>query len=291
METSKLISPGEYIYLIFDHKRRWLLKVEPDNSFHTDRGIIEFNDIIGKRWGCCVFSRPLETQGYKFFVLKPTPSDYALHIVRKTQIIYPKDAGLILLYGDIKPGSIIIEAGCGSGALGVILANYVKPNGHVFSYDISEKSLKQARRNLELTGLKDYITIAYGDITKNKLNHSNIDTIILDLATPWEAIPLIREYLKDSGIVVSFSPTIEQVKKTYFSLKRNDFFEVSTHELLKREMQIKENATRPHVRMIGHSGYITVGRKINNIPNPYRSRKPKEKEIIDMSDMPLRGDL
>lgn len=287
--SSEIIKENDLIFLILDNKRRWLIQAKPDQNFHSHKGIIEFNDIIGKKFGSVVFSKPLETQGYKFFVLKPLPSDYVLYMTRKTQIIYPEDAGMILLYSGIGPGSVVIEAGCGSGALTCILGNYVRPNGHIYSYDIREKSLKRATANVVKANLEGVVTIKYGDLLKEDLKHENVDAVVLDLATPWDVIDRIKKNLKFSGTLVSFSPTIEQVKKTVFMMKKNDFVEVNTYELIKRKIQVKENATRPEVRMIGHTGYLSFGRKIENIKNPYRERKPKENEFIDLSDLPLRG--
>jgi tRNA (adenine57-N1/adenine58-N1)-methyltransferase len=209
---------------------------------------------------------------------------------RKTQIIYPEDAGLILIYSGIGPGYKVIEAGCGSGALSCILGNYVKPNGHIYSYDIREKSLKKAKENVLNAHLEETISINYGNILEDDLNLSNIDSVVLDMPQPWEAIEKVKNYLKLSGTLVSFSPTIEQVKKTTFALKKHGFFEINSFELIKRKLQVKENATRPEVRMIGHTGYITFARKINDIKNPYREQKPNREEIIDITDMPLRGD-
>jgi tRNA (adenine57-N1/adenine58-N1)-methyltransferase len=283
-----IIKNDDLIFLIFDNRRRWLLQVKIGEQFHTDRGIIDFNDIIGKPFGSVIFSKPFESQGYKFYIFKPLPSDYIIYMTRKTQIIYPKDAGLILLYTGIGPGSIVIEAGCGSGALTCILGNYVKPNGHVYSYDIREKSLKRARRNILKANLQNIVTIEYGDIINNELDHFNVDSIVLDMAMPWEAIKKVRNYIKFSGTLVSFSPTIEQVKKTTFALVENHFFEINTYELLERKIQVKENATRPEVRMIGHSGYLTFGRKFKDIENPYREKKPTKNEIINLNGMPLR---
>jgi len=286
---TELIKANDLIFLILDDRRRWLLQVKPGGEFHTHKGIIEFDDIIGKSFGSCVFSKPHSSQGYKFYVFRPLPSDFILYMSRKTQIIYPKDAGLILLYTGIGPGSIVVEAGCGSGALTCILGNYVKPNGHVYSYDVREKSLKRASKNIIRANLQDVVTIEYGDITKDDLPHKQVDSIVLDMAMPWEAIQNIKESLKLSGTLASFSPTIEQVKKTTFTLRQNEFYEISTYELIKRKIQVKENATRPEVRMIGHSGYLTFGRKYKDIKNPYREIKPKKEEIIDFEGMPLRG--
>ena len=287
--TTELIKENELIFLILDDRRRWLVQVKAGGQFHTHKGIIEFDDIIGKEFGSCVFSKPLESQGYKFYVFKPLPSDFILYMSRKTQIIYPEDAGLILLYTGIGPGSIVIEAGCGSGALTCILGNYVKPNGHVYSYDVREKSLKRASKNITRANLQDTVTIQFGDITKDNLPYKQVDSIVLDMAMPWEAIQNVKESLKLSGTLASFSPTIEQVKKTTFALMQNDFYEINTYELIKRKIQVKENATRPEVRMIGHSGYLTFGRKYKDIKNPYREVKPKKEEIIDLEGMPLRG--
>ncbi|MBY9017492.1 MAG: tRNA (adenine-N1)-methyltransferase [Candidatus Lokiarchaeota archaeon] len=284
----ELIQNDDLAFLILDERRRWLVQVEKGKEFHSHRGIIKFDDIIGKPFGTVVFSHPHDTQGYKFYVLKPLPSDYVIYMGRKTQIIYPEDAGLIIMYSGIRPGSKVIEAGCGSGALTCILGTYVQPNGHVYSYDIREKSLRTAERNIVRANLQEFVSINNRDILIDDLDHENVDSVILDMPQPWMAISKVKKYLKLSGVLVSFSPTIEQVKKTTFALQENEFTEIYTYELIKRTMQVKENATRPQVRMIGHTGYITIGRKISEIKNPYRERKPKRFEKVSLDGMPLK---
>ena len=282
------VRENDLIFLILDERRRWIIPAKSEGAFHTHKGIIEFNDIIGKEYGTVCFSKPYNTQGYKFYVLKPLLADFITHMSRKTQIIYPEDAGMIILYSGIEPGSIVIEAGCGSGALTCVLGNYVRPNGHIYSYDIREKSLKRAIKNVERAELENYVSIEYGNIITDDMEHRNVDSIVLDLAEPWNVINKARKYLKQSGILFSFSPTIEQVKKTTFALRENEFIEINTFELLKRKIQVKKNATRPEVRMIGHTGYLTFGRKIMNLKNPYREKKPKREEIFSLDGMPLR---
>ena len=288
--AEEIIKKNDLIYLILDNRRRWLVTVEEEREFQTHKGIIKFNEIIGKPFGSVVFSHPHETQGYKFYVLKPLPSDYVLHMSRKTQIIYPEDAGLILIYSGIGPGSKVVEAGCGSGALTCILGNFVRPDGYIFSYDVREKSLKRALSNVIKANLQNFVSIQYGDILLDDLGHKNVDSVVLDMPQPWKAIERVKNYLKFSGTLVSFSPTIEQVKKTTFALKENEFYEVNTYELIKRKFQVKENATHPEVRMIGHTGYITFARKIKDLRNPYREKKPKRDEFVELNGMPLRGD-
>ncbi|MEJ2296713.1 MAG: tRNA (adenine-N1)-methyltransferase, partial [Candidatus Lokiarchaeota archaeon] len=275
--TSEYIKENDLVFLVYDHRRKWLISVSKGRIFHTHRGYIKLDDLIDKPFGSVVFSRPFDTQGYKFYVLKPLPSDYILHMTRKTQIIYPEDAGLILLYGGISPGSKVLEAGCGSGALTCILGTYIQPNGHVYSFDNRDSSIKRAVKNVKRAGLENYITIQKADIMNEELQIPEVESIVLDIAQPWKVIAKIKHYLKFSGILVSFSPTIEQVKKTTFELQNNDFYEINTYELIKRMMQVKENATRPQVQMIGHTGYLTFGRKIQNRKNPYRGKKPSSK--------------
>ncbi len=280
----------DFVFLILDERRRWLVQVKKGESFHTHRGIIDFDDVIGEPYGSCVFSKPHNEQGYKFYLLKPLPSEFVRHMSRKTQIIYPKDAGLILLYTGIGPGWRVVEIGSGSGALTCILGHYVKPNGRVYSYDIRQKSLTQAKKNVRKAGLEEVVTVSYGNIFKDDITHTNIDAVVLDMPTPWATIERIKPLLRLSGSLVSFSPTIEQAKKTTRALRDHDFIEIKTVELLMREMQIQENATRPKSRMIGHSGYLTFGRKVREEDNPYRGVKPEKETFISMEGMPLRND-
>ncbi|TXT60502.1 MAG: tRNA (Adenine(57)-N(1)/adenine(58)-N(1))-methyltransferase TrmI [Promethearchaeota archaeon] len=286
MKNKELVNENDLIFLVLDSKRRWLVEARPGETFHTHKGVIEFDDIIGKPFGSCVFSHPREDQGYKFLFFKPLPTDYIKHMGRKTQIIYPKDAGIILLYSGIGPGSRVIEAGCGSGALTCILGNYVRPDGYIFSFDIREKSLKTAKRNVKRAKLDKYVSIDHKNILDDDLQLENIDAIVLDMPVPWKAVEAVKKYLKLSGIIVSFSPTIEQAKKTYFALRENDFFEVGTYEFMQREFQVKKHATRPKEGY--HSGYLTFGRKFQDEKNPYRGIKPKKKTFINMDNMPLR---
>jgi tRNA (adenine57-N1/adenine58-N1)-methyltransferase len=275
-ENSNTIQDQDLVYIVYDNKKRkWLRKVESGKQFHTDRGYLDYDDIIGREFGSIVLSRPY---GYKFFIFKPLPSDVVINMTRASQIIYPEDIGLILVYTGIGPGSIVLEAGTGSGSLTGILGKYVQPNGHVHSYDVRDLAIKQAKKNMIKMGVADYVTIEKGDLL-TEVDQTGMDVVVLDLATPWLAMEKVHGFLKNSGVVCSFSPVIEQVIKTHEALKENHFHDIKTYELLKREIRVKFNATRPNSRMIGHTGYITFARKLDPfVPeNPNKSVPSDEK--------------
>jgi len=119
--------------------------VEKDKSFHTHKGFIQLNDLVGREYGTSIIS----TLGVEFVALKPTLRDYIFKAHRKTQISYPKDIALILMFSGVGPGSRVVEAGTGTGALTSALAFYVKPTGRVYSYEIRPEFAEIALKNLK----------------------------------------------------------------------------------------------------------------------------------------------
>jgi tRNA (adenine57-N1/adenine58-N1)-methyltransferase len=140
------------------------------------------------------------------------------------------------------------------------LAYYVKPNGKIYTYELREEFQKNAEKNLKRSNLLDYVELKSGDVTTG-IDERNVDAVILDLAVPWLVIPHAYKALKPSGMLVSFSPTIDQVVKTTEALKENGFILIETVECLMRAMQVERGKTRPQTLMTGHSGYITHARK------------------------------
>ena len=233
-----------------------MVKVETGKSFHTHKGFIKLDDLIGKEFGAAVQS----SLGIEFTALKPSLTDYIMKSSRKTQITYPKDAALIVMFSGIGPGSRVSESGTGTGALTMALAHYVKPEGRVYSYELREEFQKNAEKNLKRANLLDFVELKSGDITAG-IEERDLDAVVLDLATPWLVVPHAYEALKASGTIVSFSPTIDQVVKTTEALKEYNFICIETIECLMRGMQVDRGKTRPQTLMTGHTGYITHARK------------------------------
>lgn len=256
MSSSDVVREGDDVLLWLKIHKDYLVKAEKGKSFHTHKGIVSFDDIIGKQYGITVLS----SLNVPFLVLRPLLTDYIMKSSRQTQITYPKDIALIVIFSGIGPGSRVVEAGTGTAALTSALAHYILPTGKVFSYEIREEFSDTARKNLKRAGLTDYVELKYKDITQG-IEETMVDSVILDLAVPWLVVPHAYSALKPAGTLVSFSPTIDQVVKTSEALKENSFVDIETIECLLRGMQIERGKTRPHTLMTGHSGYITYARK------------------------------
>jgi tRNA (adenine57-N1/adenine58-N1)-methyltransferase len=136
----------------------------------------------------------------------------------------------------------------------------VRPDGKVYSYEIREEFVKTAEKNLSRAGLADIAEIKNKDITCG-IEEDCVDSVILDLATPWLVIPHAYGALKPCGTIVSFSPTIDQIVKTVEAMRENGFVDIETIECLMRGMQVERGKTRPQTLMTGHTGYITFARK------------------------------
>ena len=258
---TELIAEGSDVFLYLDPRRTYLVTVEPEKSFHTHKGYIQLGELIGKEYGTRISS----SMDIEFVALKPNLRDYIFKSNRRTQISYPKDIALIIMYSGIGPGSRVVEAGTGTGALTSAIAHYLKPDGKVYTYEMRQEFQKNAKKNLERAGLLDYVELKEGDVTEG-IEEKDLDAVILDMATPWLVIPHAYGALKGSGTLVSFSPTIDQVVKVVEALEDYGFVNIQTVETLIRFMQIARGKTRPQTVMTGHTGYLTFARKAVNVP-------------------------
>ncbi len=267
------ISEGDYVLIYLDARRTYMIKIEAGKSFHTHKGYIKLDELIGKKFG-----EPVKSSlGFTFTTLKPSLTDYIMKSSRNTQITYPKDTALIVMFSGIGPGSKVVESGTGTGALTTALAHYVKPEGKVYTYELREEFQKNAAKNLQRSKLIDYVEMKSGDVTLG-IEERDVDAVILDLATPWLVVPHAYEALKPSGVLVSFSPTIDQVVKTTEALKDNSFVFIETVECMMRAMQVERGKTRPQTLMTGHTGYITHARKILK---PKQESEKKEENVAN----------
>jgi tRNA (adenine57-N1/adenine58-N1)-methyltransferase len=259
--ANEKICEGDYVLIYLDARRTYMIKMQAGQTFHTHKGYIKLDEVIGKPYG-----EPIKSSlGIYFTTLKPALTDYIMKSSRNTQIVYPKDAALIVMFSGIGPGSRVVESGTGTGSLTTALAHYVGATGKVYTYELRPEFQKNARKNLERSKLIDNVEMKSGDVTLG-YEEQDVDAVILDLAVPWLVVSHAYTALKPSGILVSFSPTIDQVVRTTEALKENGFVFIETVECLMRTMQVERGKTRPNTMMTGHTGYITHARKILKPP-------------------------
>jgi len=179
---------------------------------------------------------------------------------RGTQIVYPKDAAYIALHVGIGPGSRVVEAGTGSGALTAVLAHFVKPTGRVYTYEVRREFLEIAKRNLKRAGLDEYVEFKLKDIRKG-IDEQDLDAVVLDMPDPWNVAPLAYEALSSGGAIACFVPTVNQMEKVAAALAKTGFIKIDAVELLERHYKAVLGETRPLSMMIGHTGFIIIGKK------------------------------
>ena len=89
------------------------------------------------------------------------------------------------------------------------------------------------------------------------------DRLVLDLPEPWEVVGPAVSGLADGGILTSYLPTVPQVQHLHDELRRSHRFQEPTaFEILFREWVAEGRSVRPATQMVGHTGFITVARKL-----------------------------
>jgi tRNA (adenine57-N1/adenine58-N1)-methyltransferase len=252
-----LIQAGDLVQLVGrDHKYR-LVRLQSGAELHTHRGLLKHDDMIGKPWGARVDSHI----GRPFYLLPPSLHDVLRDTKRSSQIIFPKDIGYILLKLSVTPGSVVIEAGTGSGALTTALASAVGPQGRVISYDSRSDMQALARRNLEQVGLEGRVEFRLRDIAGG-FDETDVPSLFLDVPVPHEYIGPVRAALRPGGFFGSIVPTTNQVCLLLAALERHEFEFVEVSELSLRYYKPVPERLRPTDRMVAHTGYLIFARPV-----------------------------
>lgn len=261
--TSIYAQPGDLAQLVSPTNKSFTFRINPGGKLETHRGILYFDDLIGKPWGSQVESHT----GQIFFLLQPVLADLLQETKRNTQIMYPKDIGFILLKMNIGAGSVVVEAGTGSGALSIALAWSVGEKGHVISYDMRPEMQKLAKKNLERLALAEFVTLKNKDIGEG-FDEENVDALFLDLPNPYEYMDKVRACLKPGGQFGCILPTTNQVSRLLFELYRQNFAFVDVCEILLRYYKPAATRLRPTDRMVAHTGYLIFARSVTYIKKP-----------------------
>lgn len=223
---------------------------------HTQDGIFNLGELLNKNFG-----DEIKTHlNKKFTIAKPNITDILeKRVKRLPQVITPKDIGLIISYTGIGPGSLVVDAGTGSGFLAIFLANSIKP-GRVVTYEKDKRFLKVAKENIRASGLSKFIKLKKKDITKG-IDEKNVDVVTLDMKDAEKVVKHAYNALKPGGYLVVYSPYIEQVISVTKEVEKKNFFDIKTVENIVREWQVEKH-TRPKTVGLMHTGFLTFARKV-----------------------------
>jgi tRNA (adenine57-N1/adenine58-N1)-methyltransferase catalytic subunit len=191
--------------------------------------------------------------------------------------------GVIVQWADIYPGAQVFEAGTGSGALTMALLRAVGDRGHVYSYEAREDFARTAMTNINrYLGPSKNLTVRQKNAYEG-IEETELDRVILDLPEPWQVVPHAALALRSGGIYLSYVPTIPQVMQTVEALNRVAVFSmIQSFETLLRTWNIEGRSVRPDHRMVAHSGFLTVARKVD--PGFARRSLTESRESVPIDD-------
>ncbi len=250
------IEEGDQVLLYQDPRRKWITTVSKQR-FHTHKGFVELETLVGKRLGESVTT----SMGQTLAIFKPRIVDIVESFERPTQILYPKDIGYALYQLGTKSGDKVLEVGTGSGAMTASLASAVQPNGHVYTYENRPEFLEAARANIEKAGLSSIVAFHNSDPSEG-FQETNVHAVVVDLGDPWKMVEASRKALVGGGMLAGFTPTTNQLEKLAESLRNGGFLMIEAVEVLLRQLKTEVGKLRPESRMIGHTAYVTIARKI-----------------------------
>ena len=268
----KPLEAGERVLLQDVKGRRYLITLEQGATFHTHKGRLPHDQLIGSAEG--VVART--DLGQKLLVLRPTLADWVVKMPRGAQVIYPKVLALMVMAADVQPGLTVAEAGAGSGALSIALLQALAPGGRLHSFERRPDFADQARRNVERWFGKapDGFQLHEGDVVDGIADLGPVDRVLLDLLEPWLVVGGAAAALCPGGVLVCFLATVPQVMRLVEALEGSGSFGlVETSEAIFRPWHVDGLAVRPEHRMIGHTGFLVSARRVDG-PWPAPARVP-----------------
>lgn len=268
----RLLCPGERVQLTDPKGRRHTITLAVGESYHTHRGALAHDDLIGRPEGIVVTS----AGGTAYLALRPLLADFVLSMPRGAQVIYPKDAAQIIVSGDIFPGARVLEAGAGSGALTCSLLRAVGEQGSVVSYERRADFAEVARHNVEsfYGGPHPAWQLIVGDLAGHL--GQPVDRAVLDMLAPWEVLDVVSAALLPGGVVVAYVATTTQLSRVVEALREQGCYaEPAAFETLVRPWHVVGLAVRPEHRMVGHTAFLVVARRLaEGVRPPAPRRRP-----------------
>ena len=278
MAYSGPFSYGDRVQLTDAKRRHYTIILEEGGQFHSHKGIINHDDIVGLDEGSVIDS----TLGSSFLLFRHLMVDHVLSMPRGAAVIYPKDSAQILVEGDIFLGARVLEAGAGSGALSMTLLRAVGPQGHVYSYEVRDDHLEYAVDNVtEYFGEQpEWWSPRLGDLADVSVEDLGgpVDRVILDMLEPWEHLEKVRDILIPGGVFMTYVATVPQLMKVMEGIRElKCFTEPKAWESLVREWKVEGLATRPEHRMNAHTAFLIWTRRLADGVTPPRPQRRARK--------------
>lgn len=254
------LEPGERILLVDQRGRRYLVTLRGGETWHSHGGGVPHDLMIGSLEGTIVHS----ATGMAFRAFRPRMADFVLKMPRGAQVVYPKDVGAILVHADIFPGARVLEAGTGSGSLTLALCRATGSEGRVVTYDLRPEFQAKASSNIAsfFGKLPDHLELRVGDVREVLETGETFDRAVLDLPEPWAVLETLEAALPPGGIVCGYLPTTIQVQQLVLALGERAFEHLETFEVLHRSWHVTARSVRPDHRMVAHTGFVTVARRV-----------------------------
>jgi tRNA (adenine57-N1/adenine58-N1)-methyltransferase catalytic subunit len=269
---------GEPVQLTDPKGRSHIITLRAGASFHTHRGMLSHDDIIGGPDGNVVRSGG----GTPYVVFRPLLADYTLAMKRGAAVVYPKDAAQIVAFADVFPGARVLEAGAGSGALSCWLLRAVGDQGTLVSFERRPDFADIARQNVEqfFGGLPSAWRLVVGEFGRPGDDHglADFDRVILDMLAPWDCLEATAGALTPGGLACCYVATTTQLSRTVEAMRgHGGFDEPAAWESLVRGWHVEGLAVRPGHRMVGHTGFLVTARRLapEVVPPPRRRRPAK----------------
>ena len=276
---------GERVQLTSPKGRLNTVTLEIGGAFHTHRGVLSHDLLIGQPDGSVVTA----SNGDAYLALRPLLSDFVMSMPRGAAIVYPKDAAQILGLADIFPGATVVEAGVGSGALSLWLLRAIGPEGRLLSFERREEFADIARSNVatflgEMPGTWD---VLLGDLAAELPARGIVaDRVILDMLAPWECIPAVADSLVPGGVVLCYVATVTQLSRVAEAIRATGLFtQPESSETMVRGWHVEGLAVRPDHRMVAHTGFLLTARRLAPgavLPPPSRRASKAEYDDDDV---------
>ena len=278
MAYSGPFQPGDRVQLTDAKRRHFTLILNPGEKFHTHKGEILHDQIIGMDEGSVIQS----SLGADYLLFRHLMVDHVLSMPRGAAVIYPKDSAQILVEGDIFPGARVLEAGAGSGALSMALLRAIGPEGELISYEIREDHLEFAESNVDefFGGRPATWNPRLGDLKDVTVEDLGgpVDRVILDMLEPWECLDVVRNVLIPGGVFMTYVATVPQLMKVMEGIREQQCFtEPKAWESLVREWKVEGLATRPEHRMNAHTAFLVWARRLADGVTPPRPQRRARK--------------